>query len=99
LERHKFFVCDESLRAKVELASPRNSGGTGVRIMILVDDVERAVSAGAGVSMPAQGMFWGERYGKIVDPFSHEWGIDQPVREQSPEETQVAAEEFLGNRK
>jgi PhnB protein len=44
-------------------------------------------------------MFWGGRYGKIVDPFGHEWGINQQVREQSHEETQIAADEFFTKRK
>jgi uncharacterized glyoxalase superfamily protein PhnB len=78
-------------------------GGTGVRITLLVDDadaiVARAVAAGARVSMPVQDMFWGGRYGKIVDPFGHEWGINQQVKEQSPEETQTAADEFFAKRK
>jgi PhnB protein len=65
--------------------SPETLGGTGVRIAVLVEDadevVERAVAAGARVSMPVQDMFWGGRYGKIVDPFGHEWGINQQIKE------------------
>jgi uncharacterized glyoxalase superfamily protein PhnB len=68
----------------------------------MVDDadeiVERAVAAGARVSMPVQDMFWGGRYGKIVDPFGHEWGINQQVRELSPDETQDAADMFFAKR-
>jgi PhnB protein len=37
--------------------------------------IDRAVSAGAKVDMPAGDMFWGDRYGKIVDPFGHEWSF------------------------
>ena len=70
---------------------------------LLVDDangvVERAVAAGARVSMPVQDMFWGARYGKIVDPFGHEWGINQQVKEQSHEETQTADDDFFAKRK
>jgi uncharacterized glyoxalase superfamily protein PhnB len=57
------------------------------------------VAAGARVSMPVQDMFWGGRYGKIVDPFGHEWGINQQVKEQSQQETRVAADEFFAKRK
>jgi PhnB protein len=78
-------------------------GGTGVRITLLVDDadgvVERAVAAGARVTMPVQDMFWGGRYGKILDPFGHEWGINQQVKEQSHEETQTAADKFFAKQK
>jgi PhnB protein len=78
-------------------------GGTCVRVTLMVDDadkvVERAVASGAQVLMPVQDMFWGGRYGKIADPFGHEWGINQQLKELSPEETQAAAEEFLAKKK
>jgi PhnB protein len=45
--------------------------------------------------MPVQDMFWGGRYGKIVDPYGHEWGINQQLKEQTPEETQAAADGFF----
>ena len=103
LDGHKFFVCDEFPASEGGTCkSPETLGGTGVRVTLLVDDadgiVERAVAAGARVSMPVQDMFWGGRYGKIVDPFGHEWGINQQVKELSDEETQKAAHEFLGKR-
>jgi uncharacterized glyoxalase superfamily protein PhnB len=70
-----------------------------VRITIEVDDADaviaRAQALGARVLMPAQDMFWGARYGKIVDPFGHEWGINQQLKEQTDEETHAAAEDFL----
>jgi PhnB protein len=73
-----------------------------VRITLMVDDadglVERAVAAGARVLMPLQDLFWGARYGKIVDPFGHEWGINQQLKEQTDEETHAAAEEFLARK-
>jgi PhnB protein len=73
-----------------------------VRITLQVDDadaiVERAVAGGARVLMPVQDMFWGARYGRIIDPFGHEWGINQQLQEQSPEETQAAADEFFAKR-
>lgn len=104
LDGHKFFVCDEfPAHEGGTCKSPQTLGGTGVRVTILVDDadrvVARAVAAGATVNMPVQDMFWGGRYGKIVDPFGHEWGIDQQLREQSPEETQKAADVYCTNRR
>ncbi len=103
LDRHKFFVSDEFDASEGGTCkSPQTLGGTGVRITLQVDDaddiVERAVAAGAHVNMPVQDMFWGARYGKIVDPFGHEWGINQQVKEQSLEETQAAAGEFFAKR-
>jgi PhnB protein len=104
LDGHKFFVCDEFPPSEGGTCkSPKTLGGTGVRITLLVNDangvVERAVAAGARVSMPVQDMFWGGRYGKIVDPFGHEWGINQQVKEQSHEETQRAADDFFESKR
>ena len=103
LDGHRFFVCDEfSAGEGGTCKSPQTLGGTGVRITILVDNadrvVEQAVASGARVSMPVQDMFWGARYGKLVDPFGHEWGINQQVKEQSHQETQAAADEFFSKR-
>jgi PhnB protein len=48
--------------------------------------------------MPLQDMFWEGGYGKLVDPFGHEWGINQQVKELSHDETQHAADEFFAKR-
>lgn len=59
--------------------SPQALGGTPVTLNIYTEDCDalfnRAVSAGATPKMPPTDMFWGDRYGKVVDPFGHGWGI------------------------
>ena len=105
VDGHKCFVSDEfGPEEGGTVKTPQTlGGGTCVRITIMVDDADgladRAVTAGARVLMPVQDMFWGGRYGKIVDPFGHEWGINQQLKELSPEETQAAADEFLAKKK
>jgi len=104
LDGHKLFLSDEfSEKEGGTCKMPQTLGGTCVRITLMTDDadgvVERAVARGARVLMPVADMFWGARYGKIVDPFGHEWGINQQLREQSPEETDAKAAEFFANRK
>ena len=105
IDEHKCFISDEFSEAEGgSVRTPQTlGGGTCVRVTLMVDDadalVERAVAAGARVLMPVQDMFWGGRYGKIVDPFGHEWGINQQLVELSPEETDAAANEFLANSK
>jgi PhnB protein len=100
LDGHKFFVSDEFDASEGgSCKTPGTLGGTCVRVTLSVEDadalVERAVAGGARVLMPVQDMFWGARYGKIVDPFGHEWGINQQLKEQSEAETEAAAEEFF----
>jgi PhnB protein len=103
IDGHKCFLSDEFGQDEGgTVKTPQTLGGTCVRITLMVDDadalVERAVAAGARVLMPLQDLFWGARYGKIVDPFGHEWGINQQLKEPSPEETQAAATEYFAKR-
>ena len=73
---------------------PRSLKGSPVKIHLYVPDVDaavdRAVKAGAKVTMPVADQFWGDRYGKIQDPFGHEWGVATHMREVSPEEMDEA---------
>ena len=104
LDGHKLFLSDEFSEAEGgSCKMPQTLGGTCVRITLQTDDadalVERAVLHGARVLMPVADMFWGARYGKIVDPFGHEWGINQQQKELSKEETDAAAAEFFAKKK
>lgn len=70
--------------------SPEALGGSPVTIHIFVDDADtlftRAVAAGAKVTMPLDDMFWGDRYGKLEDPFGHKWSIASRIENLSAEE-------------
>ncbi len=59
--------------------SPAAIGGSPVTMHIYVADCDalwnRAVAAGATIKMPLADMFWGDRYGVLVDPFGHKWSI------------------------
>jgi PhnB protein len=46
----------------------------------------RAIAAGARVDTPLQNMFWGDRYGKIIDPFGHAWAIATHIEDVAPQE-------------
>jgi uncharacterized glyoxalase superfamily protein PhnB len=88
---HRLFVCNEFSAAEGGTCRcPRTLEGTSVRITLQVEDAdaafERAVAAGAKVLLPLADMFWGARYGKLVDPFGHEWGVNQQLRVLSPSE-------------
>jgi PhnB protein len=104
LDGHKFFISDEFTRAEGgNCKTPQTLGGTSVRITLMTDDpdgvVARAVARGATVLMPVQDMFWGARYGQIQDPFGHNWGINQQLKEQTEEETEKAAGDFFSRSK
>jgi uncharacterized glyoxalase superfamily protein PhnB len=73
---------------------PKSLKGSPVTIHLYVDDadafVARAVKAGAKLTMPVADQFWGDRYGKLEDPFGHHWSVAHHVREVSMEEAQQA---------
>jgi hypothetical protein len=39
--------------------------------------------------------FWGDRYGKVTDPFGHEWGIATRVKNMTREEMEAAGKEWM----
>ncbi len=79
--------------------SPLSTNGNPGSLHIYVEDVDaafaRAVSAGATVRAPLEDAFWGDRYGKVTDPFGHEWGLATRVKEMSPEAMQQAAAAWM----
>jgi uncharacterized glyoxalase superfamily protein PhnB len=90
-------VADES--PQYGSMSPQSIGGSGMGLHIYVEDVDsafdRAIGAGAVVEMPVADMFWGDRYGKLVDPFGHKWSIATHKRDMSVKEMDEAQEEFM----
>jgi uncharacterized glyoxalase superfamily protein PhnB len=97
---HRVFVVDEFLDVGT-CRCPKTLGGTGVRITLEVADadafVARATAAGANVTMPVADMFWGARYGKLVDPFGHEWGINQQRQRLTPAQESANAKRFFAD--
>lgn len=74
---------------------PKTLKGSPVTIHLQVDDADafqrQALAAGATLITPVAEMFWGDRYGAVVDPFGHRWSMGTHVRDVSPEEMQKAA--------
>ena len=77
---------------------PKSLKGSPVTIHLYVDDVDsfvaRAVKAGAKVTMPVEDQFWGDRYGKLEDPFGHHWSVATHVRDVTPEEMHKAMQQM-----
>jgi uncharacterized glyoxalase superfamily protein PhnB len=78
---------------------PKALNGSPVTIHLYVDDVdaavERAVAAGAKITMPINDAFWGDRYGQLEDPFGHHWSIATHVRDMTPAELAEAGQKAL----
>ncbi|MGH7411004.1 MAG: VOC family protein [Candidatus Methylomirabilis sp.] len=79
--------------------SPQSLGGTASGLFLYVRNVDaafnRAVAAGAKVQMPVSDMFWGDRYGKVIDPLGHEWGIGTHKEDLTPSQIRKRGEAFF----
>jgi len=77
--------------------NPAALGGTPVTIHQYVKDCDAAIAraerAGATVKMPAMDMFWGDRYGMVIDPFGHSWSFATHQSDPTPDEIAKAMEE------
>lgn len=62
------------------------SGGLHLYVTDADAAFKRAVDAGCSVMFPPSVMFWGDRYGKVIDPFGHVWGLATHVEDVTPEE-------------
>jgi uncharacterized glyoxalase superfamily protein PhnB len=80
--------------------SPQALGGSPVNIFLYVENVdkvfEQAVKAGATVTMPVADQFWGDRYGKLDDPFGHSWSVATHVEDVAPDEMAKRAAKAMG---
>ena len=83
------------------LRSPATIGGTPVSLHLYVEDADgifkKAVSAGAIITMPLMDMFWGDRFGTVMDPYGHSWAIATHKIDMTPEGLRKAGEEYFAN--
>jgi PhnB protein len=95
----EFRIGDSMLMLSDEMGgnrSPQSLGGSPVSIFLYVEDVDsvfnQAVNAGAKGDMPPQDMFWGDRFGKLTDPFGHLWAVATHIEDVAPEEMKKRTE-------
>ncbi len=76
---------------------PEKSATAG--LWVYVEDCDalfnRAVEKGCEVVMPMEDAFWGDRMGKVKDPFGHCWAIASHQWEYTPEEIEKGQQEWL----
>ncbi len=81
-------LADESAASGSQ--SPQTLNGTATGIFLYLEDVDasfkQAIKAGAKENMPVQDMFWGDRFGKLTDPFGHKWMLATHIEDVTPAE-------------
>jgi PhnB protein len=93
-------ITDEAGDPDAPARSPQSLNGAVTAIMATYwEDVdaawERAVAAGAEVIYPLADQFYGERGGRLRDPFGHQWMLSQSIEDVSPEEMARRAAELF----
>jgi uncharacterized glyoxalase superfamily protein PhnB len=93
-----FFINDEF--PQMGAKGPHSIGGSPVTIHLYVPDVDKlfnqAVAAGSTPLMPVTDMFWGDRYGMLMDPYGHKWSIATHKEDLTPEECAKRAAGAMG---
>ena len=82
------------------VSSPERLGGMVTCVLSLywadVDAAwERAVAAGAGVIYPLEDQFYGERGGRLRDPFGQQWMMSQHIEDVPAGEMSRRAQAFF----
>lgn len=79
--------------------SPKAAGLSTAALFLYVDDVdkwfERALKAGCTVRSPLMDMFWGDRFGQVIDPFGHTWGMATHTEDVSEAEMKRRQQAFM----
>lgn len=80
--------------------TPDTLGGSPVTLHLEVADVDavvaQAAAAGGTVTMPVQDTFWGARFGKLRDPFGHDWSVSTQQRVPTDEEMREGVKKYFG---
>ena len=79
--------------------SPQTLNGNSVNLCIYVPDVDqviqKAVDNGARILIPAADQFYGDRSGRIEDPFGYIWIISTHIKDVSEQEMKKAMDEMM----
>jgi len=80
-------------------AAPTPGAPPSQSIYLYVDDVDsvykKAVAAGCQEGMHLSNMFWGDRFGKVIDPFGHHWNLATHIEDVAPAEMKRRSEEWM----
>jgi PhnB protein len=74
-------------------------GETSASLWLYVDDCDavfdRTTAAGWKVMLPLADAFWGDRFGKVKDPYGHVWSLATWKWERDPEEIARRRDQWL----
>ncbi|MBM3784350.1 MAG: VOC family protein [Acidobacteria bacterium] len=80
--------------------SARTLGGSPLTLHVYVPNCDKAIAKavkhGATVTMPASDQFWGDRYGRVVDPWGNNWAFATHIEDVTPREMKKRTAKLFG---
>jgi len=81
--------------------SAETFGGSPASLHLYVADADvafqRAIAAGCTEIAPLMDAFWGDRFGKLADPFGFQWGIATHMEDVGEDEMKRRAEAWMAD--
>lgn len=91
-------LCDEM--PAYGILSPLSLGGSATAVQLYLSNVDavwkRALEADTSVILPLEDTYWGERTGKVIDPFGHVWILSRQTEIVSKQEIEKRAQALYG---
>jgi PhnB protein len=87
----EILIGDSIVMLNDALQEPPQPAGLFVYVPNVDKVLAKAVTAGAKVLMPAQDMFWGDRFCRVEDPSGNRWSIATHREDVSPKEMKKRA--------
>jgi PhnB protein len=83
------------------LLSAKNAGASPASLYLLTEHVDKvvakAVKLGATAQGPVTDMFWGDRWGTVIDPEGYMWSIATHKSEPTPQEMKKKMKEQMSS--
>ena len=80
-------------------AAPQAGAPPSQALYLYVEDVDakykQAIAAGCREGMPLANMFWGDRFGSVVDREGHHWNLATHVEDVEPAELERRSQEWM----
>jgi uncharacterized glyoxalase superfamily protein PhnB len=84
-------IGDSVVMVNDAMQEPAQPAGLFLYVENVDKTIAKAVKAGATMLMPAQDMFWGDRFGRVEDPQGNRWGIATHKEDVTPKEMKKRA--------
>ena len=84
-------IGDSRIMLNDEMQEPAQPAGLFLYVADVDKTFSKALKAGATVLMPVQDMFWGDRFGRVIDPSGNRWGIATHREDVTPKDMKKRA--------